>query len=466
MIMREQRKINAFLLLFLLAIIQGTYAQEYTLPEYTSFKLDNGLTVNLMEQHEVPLISVAALIPAGAVNDGALPGLASLTATALKHGTAGFDKETIDNTLDYLGAGVNTYAGTEYAGLSANFAAADLNTVMPVIAELLQKPTFNAEEFNKEKERHLAGISRKKEQPRAVIGEFFNLMMYPEHPYSNITDGTLHSVTQIDTDALREFFMNHYRPDGSVLSIVGDFDTEIMRNMVTEYFSSWQSREGKTSGVIPELPKMQKGDQVLLVNKDDATETTFYIGGKGISRNHPDYLDIMVINTLFGGRFTSMLNDELRVNSGLTYGARSSFDTKKKGGDFSIRTFTATETTEAAIDKALEVLNKLHETGISEKDLTSAKNYVKGQFPPQYETSGQLAGLLNEMFWYDLDADFINSFNSNVDGMDMKQAKATISKYFPKKDLKIIMIGKAEAIREIAGKYGNVKEIEINSIIE
>lgn len=463
--MKNKKHFKPFLFLVVLLLTTATRAQEYTLPEYTQFKLDNGLTVNLMEQHEVPLISVAALVPAGAINDGEHPGLASLTATALKHGTASFDKESIDKTLDYLGAAVNTYAGKEYAGLNANFAAADLEKVMPVIAELLQKPTFDPEEFNKEKERHLAGISRKKEQPRAVIGDFFNRMMYPGHPYGNITDGTVSSVEAIDTDALHNFFKGHYQPSGSVISIVGDFDTASMRKMITDYFSSWQAGS-KAAISMPDIPEIPKGNRVLLVNKDDARETTFYIGSRGIPRNHPDYLDIMVINTLFGGRFTSMLNDELRVNSGLTYGARSSFDTKKQAGDFSIRTFTATETTEAAIDKALEVLNRLHEKGISEKDLTSAKNYVKGQFPPRYETSGQLAGLLNEMFWYDLHADFINSFNNNVDGMDMKRAQGIIKKWFPKKDLKIIMIGKAEAIKDIASKYGEVEATDINSILK
>lgn len=174
-------------------------------------------------------------------------------------------------------------------------------------------------------------------------------------------------------------------------------------------------------------------------------------------------MDISIINTLFGGRFTSMLNDELRVNSGLTYGARSSFEPLKYGGSFAISTFTANETTEAALDKAFEVLNTLHSKGLDEQSLASAKNYVKGQFPPKYETVSQLSGLLGEMFWYDLDKSYINNFQKKVDALDLKKANEIIETYFPKDHLQLVIIGKASEIKPIAEKFGKVIETEINT---
>ena len=167
------------------------------------------------------------------------------------------------------------------------------------------------------------------------------------------------------------------------------------------------------------------------------------------------------MNTVLGGRFTSWLNDELRVNTGLTYGANSGFTPLKNGGTFRISTFTATKNTEAAIDKALEVFDRLHKTGIDEKALTSAKNYVKGQFPPNYETSGQLAGLLTTMFWYGFDESFINNFQKNVDELTVDKAKQIIAQYFPKNNLQFILVGKGEAIGKIAEKYGKVTEVNI-----
>ncbi|MGB4775601.1 MAG: insulinase family protein, partial [Daejeonella sp.] len=202
---------------------------------------------------------------------------------------------------------------------------------------------------------------------------------------------------------------------------------------------------------------------VLLINKEDARETTLLIGGLGIRRDNPDYVAIEVVNTVFGGRFTSWLNDELRVNSGLTYGANSRFSSLKNSGTFAISTFTATKTTEAAIDKALEVLTKIHSSGIDNETLTSAKNYVKGQFPPRYETAGQLAGLLTQMFWYGFDESFINNFENNVDGLTSAKAKEIVNKYFPKDKLQFVLIGKSADIKKIAEKYGPVTEKQIKA---
>ena len=168
-----------------------------------------------------------------------------------------------------------------------------------------------------------------------------------------------------------------------------------------------------------------------------------------------------VINTVFGGRFTSWLNDELRVNTGLTYGARSNFTRLKNSGSFGISTFTATKNTEAAIDKSIEVLNRLHEKGIDQETLTSARNYVKGGLPPKYETSGQLSGLLTSMFWYGFDESFINNFQKNVDELNVEKSKAIIARHFPKNNLQFVLVGKAADIKKIAEKYGKVTVVEI-----
>ena len=149
----------------------------------------------------------------------------------------------------------------------------------------------------------------------------------------------------------------------------------------------------------------------------------------------------------------------------MTYGAGSRFSTLKSGGSFYISTFTASKTTEAAIDKALEVLHKLHDKGIDEKSLTSAKNYVKGQFPPDYETTGQLANLLTQMFWYNFDTSFINNFEKNVDNLDLKKANEIIANYYPKDNLQFVLVGKAADIKSIAEKYGTVKQVEIKEEI-
>lgn len=454
-----KQTLSFFLLLLVTAV--DLSAQGYKLPAYTKFTLPDGLTVYLMEQHEVPVISVSGLIPAGAIYDGENAGLASLTATALKHGTKNFPKEKLDEELDFMGANLGTYSAKEYAGLSSKFATKDKDKMLAMIKEVLLEPVFNKDEFEKEKQRLLVNLEQQKESPRSVIGSYFEKQLYGNHVYGNIISGTVASVSKLTLDDIKDFYKKNYRPDGSAISIVGDFDTKEMKVKITALFASWKKGSGKIKNLASTPYKKPTENKVLLVNKADAKETTFYIGSPGISRNNPDYVAIDVVNTLFGGRFTSMLNDELRVNTGLTYGAGSRFNSMKYGGSFLISTFTAKETTEPAIDKALEVLDKLHTNGLDENALASAKNYVKGQFPPEYETAGELAGLLTQMFWYNFDESFINNFEKNVDGLTLAKANEIIANYFPKDKLQFVLVGKADEIRKIAAKYGKVTEVQI-----
>lgn len=450
------------IMICLLVITQlSLSAQSYKLPSYTTFKLPNGLTVFLMEQHDVPVISVSAIIPAGAIYDNDKAGLASLTATALKHGTKNFTKSKLDEKLDFIGAALQTYSSKEYAGLSSHFAAKDKTEVLTIIKEVVLNPVFDAAEFEKEKSRLLVKLEQQKESPQSVIRSYFESMLYGDHVYGNIVMGTTSTVSALTVNDLAAFYKAKYKPDHAAISVVGDFSTKEMKVALTALFSKWEKSSKEEESPASKTINIPKENRVLLVNKDDARETTFYIGSPGISRNNPDYVAIEVVNTLFGGRFTSMLNDELRVNSGLTYGAGSQFNTLKNGGSFAISTFTDVKTTEAAIDKSLEVLSKLHKNGIDEKALASAKNYVKGQFPPRYETTAEQASLLTQMFWYGFDNSFIDEFEKNVDSLDLAKANQIIAKYFPKDKLQFVLIGKADEIKNIAKKYGTVTQVEI-----
>ncbi|RYY36627.1 MAG: insulinase family protein [Sphingobacteriaceae bacterium] len=449
----------AVVLLFTAA---NTKAQTaFKVPAYEKVKLANGLTVYLMEQHEIPLISVSAIVPAGAIYDGDKHGLASITAAGLQYGTKSYTKAQLEEQLDFVGADLNTYATKEYAALSAKFAAKDVDKVLPILNEVLTAPAFPATEFEKEQKRVLARLDQAKQSPRQVINAYWDHFIYGNHVYGNSTSGSPATVGKLTAADLQAFYKANYTPAGSAIAVVGDFKAAAMKQKLTKLFGAWKNTgTAKTVSTAQDIPAPTAA-KVLLVNKDDARETTFLIGGLGIKRDNPDFVAIEVVNTLFGARFTSMLNDELRVNTGLTYGARSAFTPFKNSGTFAISTFTATKTTEAAIDKALEVLDKLHKRGLNDTSLASAKNYVKGLFPPKYETSGQLADLLTQMYWYGFTESFINDFQSNVDKLDLAKSKEIITKYFPKDKLQFILVGKAADIKKIAEKYGPVTEKQI-----
>lgn len=435
---------------------------NFKVPTYEKFKLKNGLTVYLMEQHEVPLIYVSAVFDAGSIQDNEQYGLANLTADALLFGTKKYTKEQIEEMTDFVGANLNTGAGKESAEVSMSFAVKDADKMFDILQQALAAPVFDAEEFAKHKQRTLLQLTQQKESPRSVIGNYFNRFVFDNHPYATPTNGTTTTVEKISVDDVKKFYNTYYTTDRAAIAIVGDFKTAEMKKRITTLLGDWKTASGRMiKRAAPDL-SFDKS-RVLLVNKGDARETTFFIGGKGIAYNNPDYVPVLVVNTVLGDRFTSWLNDALRVNSGLTYGASSRFNRYKMGGTFYISTFTKNSTTVPAIDMALGVLDSLHHVGLNEEILASAKAYVKGDFPPNYESAGALASLLTDMFVYGFDENFINTFQTKVDGLTVAQANEMIKKYFPKENLQFVLIGKADEIRDQVKKYGTIREKEIKN---
>lgn len=444
-------------------VLSSALFAQFQLPEYEKYTLQNGLTLYLMEQHEVPLIYASAIFPAGAVWDQDRSGLAAFTAEALLFGSKNYSKDHIEETFDFLGASINSYAGQEAAEVSISFKNSDMDKLLPMFVDVITNPTFQQSEFDKRKQRWLAELEQDRESPRRVIRSYFNKFLFDENPYGNPVAGTNSSIKDLTAEELHAFFGMHYQLSSAGIVLVGDFSIADMKLKIESFYPPAPKMD------LLQMPyelsreiKPHDKYRLLLINKDDSRETTFLIGALGVAWNNPEITQIQVINTIFGGRFTSWLNDELRVNAGLTYGARSSFYNYQKAGTFFISTFTATETTIEAIDLALEVLERLHTQGIDEETLTSAKNYLKGQFPPKYETSGELADLLTTMHFYGLNDSYINDFEKNVDEMTVEKASEIIAKYFPKENLQFVLIGKADEIRDKVEKYGEIIEKNID----
>jgi len=194
------------------------------------------------------------------------------------------------------------------------------------------------------------------------------------------------------------------------------------------------------------------------VNKADATQTYFAIGNVGVAATDPDRVAIEVVNTVFGSRFTSMLNEALRVESGLTYGATSFFSLQKEPGPFAMFSFTRNETTGKAIDLALDVLKKLHTNGITAEQLSSAKSYLKGQFPPTIETSGQLARLIVRYEFLGLDDNEVNQFEQRIDGVTPELARQIIAKHFPSENLAFVLVAKSSEIAPMVKQYAEKQD--------
>jgi len=447
--------------IFALVVLFGTSAVSpasaengaLKLPAFKKVVLNNGLTLLLMEQHEVPIISLNFIVRAGSVADpDGKQGAASVTAALLRKGTKSRTADQISNELDFIGGQLDAGATFDYSNGTAEFVRKDIAKGLDLLADILLNPTFPQDEVTKLLKQRVDEIKAAKDDAQSVIGNYFRAYLYGQHPYGRPTGGDETSVAAITRADILSFYQTSYSPRNTILSVVGDFEATAMEQAVRAKFGDWKGPGAEKQVKLP-VANSVTGKKLLLVDKPDSTQTFFQIGNLGIARTNPDRVFIQVINTLFGGRFTSMLNTELRIKTGLTYGARSSFSQHRDPGPFVISTYTQNETTEKAIDMALEILKRLHEKGITEEDLKSAKAYLKGQFPPTIETSDQLADLLAQLEVYGLDASDVDGYYSKVDSMTMADARRVIKQYFPIENLAFVLIGKAGDIEPIARKY-------------
>lgn len=422
------------------------------LPPYKKVKLKNGMTVLLMEQHEVPLVSFNMIVRAGTLADPAgKEGTASLAAGLLRKGTKTRTADQIAAELDFIGGTLGAGATYDYTFGGAEFVKKDIAKGLDLLSDVLVNPVFPADEFKKLQAQRIDAVKAAKDEAGAVIGTYFNSYLYGAHPYGRPAEGDEKSLAAVTREDVLKFYRDYYTPSNTILAAVGDFNTSEMEATLAERFGAWPARNAPA--VTPGEVKPVSGKRLLLVDKPDATQTYYRIGNVGIARTNPDRVPIEVVNTLFGGRFTSMLNTELRIKTGLTYGARSSFDQRVLSGPFAISTYTQNKTTGEAIDKTLELLRRLHEKGITEDELKSAKAYIKGQFPPRIETTDQLASLVAQLEFYGLDERDINTFYSKVDSMTMADARRVVKEYFPLDNLVFVLVGKASEIEPVAKKY-------------
>jgi len=442
------------LLTFLLLACPAALPQSLHLPPHEKLVFKNGLTVLLLEKPGVPLIDVFALVKSGATADpSGEAGLASVTAALLRKGTKTRTAQQFAADFDFIGGSFDADATADYTYISAEFMTKDLARGLELFSDATLHPTFPEDEVAKVLAQGIDGVRGAKDDPQSVLGLYYQGYLFGTHPYGRPPAGDELSLKRIQRDVIVKFYEGHYAPGNTMLGIAGEFDTAEMRKQLEAAFGVWPARP-VTSVPIPATPP-EKGRRLLLVDKPDATQTYFAIGNIGTAVNDPDRVAIRVVNTIFGGRFTSQLNEALRVESGYTYGAGSFFDSHKTSGPFEIYSFTKNETTVPAIDLALRVLENLHKNGVMAEQLASAKSYIKGQYPPTIETSKQLAQriVLNE--FYGLGDDEVNELEKRVDAVTPEIAKGVIEKHFPLDNLVFVLIGKASAIGPAVRKYAD-----------
>lgn len=435
-------------------------SQGVTLPDVLRVELENGAVLILHEKHDVPLIGVQAMIRGGAVSDpGGKSGLASLLAGMLEKGAGSRDAAAFAETVDAVGGSLSARAGLESITLSGEFLARDADLLIELLVDMLREPTLDAAEMKKLRDRRIDLIRAAKDgDPRRLSPIYGNAFLFGEHPYGAPVDGNEESLAKITQRDLLGYYRDYVGADRLIVAVAGDFDAAAIADKLSAAFAEWR----KAAAPLPEFdaPVPEQGRRVLLVDKPGATQTYFWIGNVGVDIHYAHRAELDIANTLFGGRFTSLLMDELRTKAGLTYGARSVLLRPAKAGSVAIVSYTKTDTTIAAMDLALSLLVRLHDEGFGDDLVLSGKNYILGQFPPRLETAAQLAGQFARLEAYGLDASYVDDYGDAIAGASGESIRSVISTVYPQSDnLVFVILGDADLIRDDIAKYGPVTEM-------
>ena len=352
--------------------------------------------------------------------------------------------------------------GLEAIRVSANFLSRDAELMIELVTDLLQRPALDEDEFGKLRDRSIDLIKAARgANPGTLLPSYGNAFLFGAHPYGNPVGGSETTLASVTHENLLDYYERFVGGDRLIVSVIGDFNMEAMKSRLTIAFGDWQPAAGR----LPDLanPRRQRGRKVLLIDKPGASQTHFWLANVGVSASYPTRAELDLANTVFGGRYTSMLNTELRIEAGLTYGARSLLQRPTLRGSIIISSFTETSTTAEAIDMALDVLETLHDSGVDDDMVLSAQNYIMGQFPPRLETAAQLAAQLASLEQYGLDASYINDYGAALAAANSDAIDLAIAEVYPlPENLVFVLIGDASLIRKDVSRYGPVTEMSID----
>jgi predicted Zn-dependent peptidase len=314
-------------------------------PDYTRFVLPNGLTVILVPKKDVPLIAFSGFVRGGALADPAVkPGVAALVAGLLDRGAGKRNAYEFADAVEGVGGTFNAGAGAEAVSVNGQFLARDRALMIELLADALMRPHFDAAEFKSYRDRDIEFIkSAKDSDPSQLLGIYGRAALFARHPYGRPQSGSERTLAAITQGDVVSYHAAHFGADRATLVFAGDLDAKWMKQALTAAFSGWAKAKAAPLQLKP-APRVT-GRRVLLIDSPGAVQTYFWLGNVGVDRRYSGRPALDLVNTLYGGRFTSILNTELRIKSGLSYGANSSFVRGSVPGEFSIRSFTQTATT-------------------------------------------------------------------------------------------------------------------------
>ncbi len=370
--------------------------------------LENGLRVLFIENHEFPVVSLEAYVDADQLYElEEQAGVAVLTGQLLDEGTNSHSGFEIAQLIESVGASLDTQS----KGVSAQVLSKDVKLIMGVISDVLMHPIFTQEQFEKKRLQILASFDSDNDNLPLLAFYQFCDMIYGTHPYHRPRKGyreTLQNLTRTD---VMNFYRTHFRPNNTILTVVGDAEPEEILEDVQGYFDSWEYREPPCQ---PAFTIPQPEGCVRKHIDKSREQTHIYLGHLGVTRTNPDFYTLFTMDHILGtgSGFTDRISRKLRDEQGLAYAVSANISASAgvEPGVFAAYIATSPENTDQAIEGFLDEIRKIRTERVLEEELELAQNYISGSYVFNFETSNQLARYLINVERYRLGEDFIWNF--------------------------------------------------------
>jgi zinc protease len=436
-------------------------ARDVKFPPYEIRTLENGLQVVVVQHHEQPILTLRMLIRSGAASDPAKKqGVAVLTAALLDQGTATRTAEQIADTIDSIGGGLGTGAGTDLSYANVLVMKDSLSLGFELLNDVVRNPAFKVDELERQRQQAISGLRVSYEDPDYVAGLVFDRLVYGFHPYGLPNNGTPESLQSITIDDLRAFHQAHYAPNNAILAVVGDVTPQEAFAGAGRAFGNWTSREVKAdeAGAPPEPTR-----RVIVVDKPDAVQTELRVGQLALPRKHPDYLAYDLTMKILGGEGANRLQRVLRSERGLTYGASAEYQALRQSGDFAANTDTHSDATAEVLRVIVEEITKLQRDRVSERELSDAQAYLTGNFPLTIETPEDIAAQVLNAIFYGLPLSDIENYRELVNAITPDDIQRVARQYLKPDRLSVVLVGNASAFtKDLAGVgFPKFEQIEL-----
>lgn len=417
-----------------------------TLPHIERRSLASGLTLLVVEKRELPVVDVALVTRSGAHADPpALAGRAHLAADLLDAGTETRSALQIAEEADLLGATLHARATWDDTEVGLHVLTPRLGPALELLIDVALHPAYADEEVERKRKERLAAILQEQDEPRVVASNEFARVVYgAAHPFGAPIGGTAGSVRALDRTELVRFRAARQRPRNAYMVVVGDVDADEVVRAIEPMLADWQDTDVPADEVPAQGPPAPT--TIHVVDRPGAPQSELRVGHSGPSRGAPDYFPLLVLNTIFGGAFTSRLNSRLREEKGFTYGAGSSFAFRRHGGPFVASSAVFTGASAEAVGIVLHEMQRIREERVSEDELERAKSYLSLGLPRRLETTADVLRIVSEQELHGLGDRYYDEYVERVRAVSAADVLDAAQRRFDPAHAAVVVAGDHGAI--------------------